>query len=100
MVLPLAVVSLAMVMPASSVCAQCVIDQTVRRAETMTTQIAETARELCGSQAKHAIVHPAIQPVPVVAQPTEPTIITIQPIHRPASAYLPTLIDLPPPHLG
>ncbi len=99
-ILPLAVVSMAMVMPAAPVSAEQVIDQTVRRAESITTQITQTVRDLCGDQVAPVFADRAIEPI---ALPQTDDVSFIAPPvaeDRPAPAVLPTLIDLPPPHFG
>lgn len=97
MLVPLAVVGLAVAMPVAPLSAGHVVDHTVRRAESFSDQLTQTARQLCSIDS----VVPAARlkreafaasPAPMVVDVTDraaslPT----------AAPHLPTLIDLPPP---
>ncbi len=97
MLVPLAVVGFAAAMPLAPATAGHVVDHTVRRAESFSAQLTQTARELCRAdsvapaaqlrrEAFVAALEPIATPAPLAAA------------QRPATAaHLPTLIDLPPP---
>lgn len=101
--LPIAVMGLAMTAPVSPASAQLeqLVDHTVRRAEMLTTQLTETARELCrpdGNPATFAVAADLARPL--IAELPTPRCIAAPASVVSASALdpcLPQLIDLPPP---
>lgn len=95
--MPLAVVGLAVAMPVAPLSAGEVVDHTVRRAESISSQLTQSARQLCSidsvapaaSLRREAFVAP---PAPV-----EPHAVGHTAAPPSAAPHLPTLIDLPPP---
>lgn len=98
--LPIAVMGLAVAAPAAvpAVTADMIVEQTVRRAEALTQQLTESARELCRATQVASpaadLTGPPIAELPrAAAALAAPAGVSLPPIDR----CLLQLIDLPPP---